>query len=129
MKSAPITVPTEARYTRLARGAAALALLSLVGFVMWQLGQVRPPAPYRPPLLNVHLTGAVVGNFDFAADTLIAREVSPAGFRFVTGDGGAYTFRLEFRGAPEAQQNAVYDLSANYPFTRRRRGQRGLYSL
>ena len=84
---------------------------------MWQLGQVRPSAPYRAPLLNVHITGAVIGNFDFAADTLTAREVSPAGFRFVTGDDAAYAFKLEFRGAPEAQRGAFYDLSANYPFT------------
>ena len=117
MKTKPAVLPTEARYTRLARGVATLTLLSLVGFVTWQLGQVRPSAPYRAPLLSVHLTGAVVGNFDFDADTLRAREVSPAGFRFATEDSGAYALRLEFHGAQGAQRGAFYDLSTNYPLT------------
>ena len=115
MKTASVATSKEARYLRPVRGAAALALLSLVGFAMWQLGQVRPPAPYRAPLLNVHLTGAVVGNFGFSADTLNVREVSPSAFLF-EAEGGAYGFRLEFKGAPEARRG-TYDLSANYPLT------------
>ena len=96
---------------------AALVLLIAVGVSTWQLGQINPPAPYRAPLLNLHLTGAAVGNFDFGADALAMREVSPAGFIFKTEEDTGLGFRLEFSGSPEAQRNAVYDLSADYPLT------------
>ncbi len=95
----------------------ALVLLTTLGIATWQLGQLNPPAPYRAPLLNLHLTGAAVGNFDFSADALATREVSPTGFVFKTEEDAGLGFRLEFSGSPEAQRNAVYDLSADYPLT------------
>ena len=95
----------------------AFILLVFIGVATWQLGQINPPAPYRAPLLNLHLTGAAVGNFDFSAAELITREVSPAGFTFTTEEDAELGFRLEFSGASEARGNAVYNLSADYPLT------------
>ncbi len=96
---------------------AALVLLIAVGVSTWQLGQINPPAPYRTPSLNLHLTGAAVGNFDFSADELATREVSPAGFTFATREDVGLRFRLEFSGAREATRGATYNLSADYPLT------------
>lgn len=95
----------------------ALVLLTVVAVATWQLGQLSPPAPYRAPLLNLHLTGAVVGNFDFDTNELVTRKVSPVGFTFATKEDVGLGFQLEFSGSPEAQRNATYDLSADYPLT------------
>ena len=45
------------------------------------------------------------------------REVSPTGFAFETSEDAVLGLGLEFSGAPEAAQNATYDLSADYPLT------------
>lgn len=117
MKLDPVTRPTAVFGAKTAASLIALVLLALVGVATWQLGQMNPPAPYRTPLLKLHLTGAAVGNFDFGANELATREVSAAGFTFLTKEGAVPGFRLEFSGVPEAQQNAVYDLNADYPLT------------
>ena len=98
-------------------GLIAFILLVFIGVATWQLGQINPPAPYRAPLLNLHLTGAAVGNFDFSAAELVMREISPAGFTFTTEEDAGLGFRLEFSGSPEAAQGASYNLSADYPLT------------
>ena len=117
MKANPIAQPASALGTWLAKSLIALVLLSLVVAAAWQLGQVRPAAPYLAPLLNLHLTGAAVGNFEFGTDDLTAREVRPTGFAFATKEDAGLRFRLEFSGAPEARENAIYNLSADYPLT------------
>ena len=117
MRANSVAQPTSVLGTRLVQSLIALVLLSLVGVATWQLGQVRPPAPYRASPLNLHLTGATVGNFEFGVGEFLVREVSPARFIFVTNGDAGLAFRLEFSGADEATQGATYDLSANYPLT------------
>lgn len=117
MKLNPLVQPTSVFGSKVLTSLVVLLLLAVVGVATWQLGQANPPAPYRAPLLKLHLTGAAVGNFDFGANELVTREVGPAGFTFVTKEDAVPGFRLEFSGLSEAQQNAVYNLSADYPLT------------
>lgn len=117
MKANPSAQPVKILGTWTLKSLFALLLLSIVGVATWQLGQVNPPPPYRASLLNVHLTGAVLGNFSFSAADLTANWADPAEFFFVTEEEAPLAFWLEFKGAPEATQKATYDLSADYPLT------------
>ena len=117
MKLNPVTQYGSTVGSGAVRGFFALVLFAIVGVVTWQLGQVDPPAPYRTPLLHLHLAGATVGNFDLREDDFIAREVSPVGFVFATGERAGLRFQLEFSGASEATQGSTYNLSADYPLT------------
>ena len=117
MKVNPVTRPTSLVGAKGIKSLIAFVLLSLVGVATWQLGQVSPSAPYRAPLLSLHLSDAVAGNFDFSADDLAVREVSLTGFAFETNEDAVLALGLEFSGAPKATQKAMYDLSADYPLT------------
>ena len=65
MKVNPPARPTSLVGTKGIKSLIAFVLLSLVGVATWQLGQVNPSAPYRAPLLSLHLSDAVTGNFRF----------------------------------------------------------------
>ena len=117
MKLNPLVQPTSVFGSKLLTSLVILLLLAVVGVATWQLGQVNPPAPYCAPSLNVHLTGAAVGNFDFSVDEFLVREVDPTGFVFATNENAPLRFRLEFSGAQEAIRGSSYILSADYPLT------------